>query len=121
VVGENSADHILINKDAESQCDLLGNPRTTPAWITLLHLKNDPNEFGARPFRAGLSSPLGRKEQSVLTLYQMSMEPKQCRWLQDNRGSDKPTRVNEEGIDACEKSINSAEVWRAASGPIKDQ
>jgi hypothetical protein len=62
VTRQNSGDHILINKDAESQGDLLGNTRTTPAWITWLHFKNGPNDLGAWPFRTGLSSSRRRKE-----------------------------------------------------------
>jgi hypothetical protein len=69
MVRENPADYILINKDAETQGDLLGNSRTAPVRITLLHFNNGPNEFGAWSFRTGLSSLLRHKEQSVLTPY----------------------------------------------------
>ena len=49
------------------------------------------------------------------------MELKQCRWLQDDRGSDEPTWLNQKGTDASEKPVNGAKVWRSASRPINDQ
>ena len=68
MASENSADHILTNKDAKGQGDLLGNPRTTPRGITLLHLHNGTDEFGAWPFRSRLGPALRRKQQSVFSL-----------------------------------------------------
>jgi hypothetical protein len=49
------------------------------------------------------------------------MELKQCRWLQDDRGSDEPTWLNQQGTDTSEKPVNGAKVWRSASRPINDQ
>jgi len=69
MASENSADHILINKDAEGQGGLLGNTRTTPRGITLLHLHNGTDEFGVWPFRSRLGPALRRKQQSVFSLY----------------------------------------------------
>jgi hypothetical protein len=69
MASENSADHILINKDAEGQGDLLGNTRTTPRGITLLHPHDGTDESRAWPFRSRLGPALGRKEQSVFRLY----------------------------------------------------
>src|SRR5215831_2686483 len=41
--GKNPPDHILINRYSESQLDLFGNTRTSPCWITLLHIDNRTN------------------------------------------------------------------------------
>jgi hypothetical protein len=49
------------------------------------------------------------------------MELNQCRWPQDDRGSDEPTWLNEQGTDTSEKPVNGAKVRGSASGPIKDQ
>jgi hypothetical protein len=68
VASENPADHILINRDAESQGDLLGNARTAPTWIPLLHFHNGTNQVGAWSFRTGLGSALRRKERSVFLM-----------------------------------------------------
>jgi hypothetical protein len=51
----------------------------------------------------------------------MLMELKKCGWLQDDRGSDKPTGPNEQGTNAGENPIEGAKVWGTTSRPIKDQ
>jgi hypothetical protein len=56
VMAENPSNHVLVDLDVERQGDLLGDSRTTPAGIPLLHFDDRPDEFGARSFRAGLPS-----------------------------------------------------------------
>jgi hypothetical protein len=41
---KNPTNHILIYRNAESQCDLLGNARTSPSRVALLHIDNRLND-----------------------------------------------------------------------------
>ncbi len=54
VMGENPANHVFVDLDVKRQYDLLGDPRTAPVGITLLHFDHQMDEFCARSFRAGL-------------------------------------------------------------------
>ena len=58
VIGENPANHLFVDLDVERQGDLLGDSRTAPVGITLLHFDDYTDEFCARSFRAGLSSAI---------------------------------------------------------------
>src|SRR5262249_24825238 len=59
VGGKNPADHILINRDAESQGDLFGNTRTSPIADSAA-LYRQPHELNRRP------DPLARVSLDVL-------------------------------------------------------
>ena len=54
VMGENPSNHVFIDLDVKRQGDLLGDSRTAPAGITLLHVDDRIDEFCTRSFRAGL-------------------------------------------------------------------
>ena|SRR5436853_7457473 len=58
VNGKNPADDILINRYSESQLDLLGDTRTAPPGITLLHVDHRTNQILVRTFWPGLPSAL---------------------------------------------------------------
>jgi hypothetical protein len=47
---QDTTDHILIDLDAESQRDLLGNAGTTPIGITPFHLNNGVDYLFLRSF-----------------------------------------------------------------------
>jgi len=59
VMGEDPSNHVLVDLDVERQGDLLGDSRTAPVGITLLHLDDRTDEFCTRSFRAGLPTTIG--------------------------------------------------------------
>jgi hypothetical protein len=59
VAGENAPNNVLIDLDAERQGDLLGDSRTAPGWIAILHLDHGFNEFFAGSLGSGLTTALG--------------------------------------------------------------
>ncbi|HEX8799508.1 MAG TPA: hypothetical protein VF772_12895 [Terriglobales bacterium] len=59
VTGEDPSNHVLVDLDVERQGDLLGDSRTAPVGITLLHLDDRTDEFCTRSFRAGLPTTIG--------------------------------------------------------------
>src|SRR5690349_11564878 len=64
---QDTAHYILIDGDAESQCNLLGNARTAPTGIAPLHGHDGVDEFFVWPLRAGATPALGRKQPAVLS------------------------------------------------------
>ena len=58
VMGENPSNHVFVDWDVERQGDLLGDSRTAPVGITLLHFDDRTDEFCARSFRAGLPTAI---------------------------------------------------------------
>jgi hypothetical protein len=70
VMAENPANHVFVDLDVERQGDLLGDSRTAPIGITLLHFDDRMNEFYARTFRAGLPLAIRGEQHAVLLLAQ---------------------------------------------------
>jgi hypothetical protein len=58
MMGENPSNHVFVDLDVERQGDLLGDSRTAPIGIALLHFDDRMNEFHARSFRAGLPTAI---------------------------------------------------------------
>jgi len=58
VKGENPANYIFVDLDAERQGDLLCDSRRAPDGVTLLHFDYQMDEFCARSFRAGLPTAI---------------------------------------------------------------
>src|SRR6266699_2833824 len=58
VTGENPSNHVFVDLDVERQGDVLGDSRTAPVGITLLHFGYRMNKFCARALRAGLPKAL---------------------------------------------------------------
>ena len=70
VMGENPANHVFVDLDVERQGDLLGDSRTAPIGIELLHFDDRMNEIYARSFRTGLPTAIRGEEHPVLLLDQ---------------------------------------------------
>jgi len=68
VMGENPSNHVLVDGDVERQGDLLGDSRTAPVGITLLHFDDRTDEFCARSFPAGLPTAILWEQHPILSL-----------------------------------------------------
>jgi hypothetical protein len=68
VIGENPSNNVFVDLDVERQSDLLGNSRTAPVGIPLLHFDDRMKEFNARSFRAWLPSTIRGEQHAVLSL-----------------------------------------------------
>jgi hypothetical protein len=66
---QDAANHILVDLDAESQRDLLGNAGAAPVGITPFHGNDGLDEFFPRSLRARPTPALGRKQQAVLPFF----------------------------------------------------
>jgi hypothetical protein len=67
-MGENPSNHIFVDLDVEGQGNLLGDSRTAPLGITLLHFDDRTDEFCTRTFRAGLLAAIRGEKHPVLSL-----------------------------------------------------
>ena len=72
VMSENPANHVFV--DWERQGDLLGDSRTAPIGIPLLHFDDRMNEIYGRSFRTGLPTAIRGEEDGVLLLAQDFMK-----------------------------------------------
>jgi hypothetical protein len=75
VMSENPANHVFVDLDVERQGHLLGDSRTAPIGITLLHFDDRMNEISARSFRTGLSTAIRGEEHPILLLTQDFVKP----------------------------------------------
>ena len=82
---QDTTNNILVDFDAESQSDLLGNSRAAPSGIAPFHFNDGVNEFLVWPFRTGLAAALWRKQQAILSLDEGMMEMQQRRGFQNDR------------------------------------
>jgi hypothetical protein len=105
VIGENPSNNVFVDLDVERQGDLLGDSRTTPIGITLLHLDDRMNEFYARSFRAGLPTALRGEQHAVLSIAHGFVKAQQCRGLQDNCGTEQTSRTHQERDPAGKNAV----------------
>ena len=96
VMGENPSNHVFVNLDVERQGDVLGDSRTAPVGIALLHFDDRTDEFCARSFRAGLQSAIRAEQHAVLLLAQSFVKAKQCRRLQNDCGTEQTSGTYQE-------------------------
>jgi hypothetical protein len=81
VCGENPADHVFVDVDAECQGDLLGNPLAAPSAIAPFHFKDRVDQFFRRAFGTWPTDSFRGKQESVLSLDQHFMKMQQSRGL----------------------------------------
>jgi hypothetical protein len=74
VNAQNTANHVLVNFNPESQSDLLSNARTAPTRIPTFHLHHGIDEFFGRALGAGRRPARRRKQQPILSLDQHVVE-----------------------------------------------
>jgi hypothetical protein len=77
VNAQNTANNILVDLDAKSQRDLLGNAGTAPVEVTPFHCDDRIDEVFLRSLRTRPPPVLGGKQQAVLSFPQHTMEMKQ--------------------------------------------
>jgi hypothetical protein len=85
---QDTANNILVDFNAESQRDLLGDAGTTPVRIATFQFNDCVNELLIRSFRARLAPALGRKQHAVLSFDQHLVEMQQSGRLQDDCGTE---------------------------------
>jgi len=105
VMAENPSNHVFVDLDVERQGDLLGDSRTAPIGITLLHFDDRMNEIYARSFRAGLPTAIRGEEHPVLSVAHGFVKAKQCRGLQCNCGTEKAGWTHQERQQAGKDAV----------------
>ena len=68
--GQDTANHILVDIDAESQRDLLGDAGTATGAIMPLHFNDGVDQLLLRSLRARPTPALGREQHAVPSLLQ---------------------------------------------------
>jgi len=81
---EDTANHIFVDGNAESQGDLLGDAGTTPVAIPPFQFNDGVDEFFMRSLRARRTPALVRKQHAVLSFGQHVVEM-QLAWMASGR------------------------------------
>jgi hypothetical protein len=118
---QDTANNILVDINAESQCDLLGNPGTAPAGITPFHFNDGVDEFFLRSLWATPTPAPGRKQQAVLSLPQHVVEMQQSGRLENAGGAENAPRAHEKGAQTSDDTIRGGQVGRTFATAIEDQ
>ena len=84
---QDATNNILVDCNAESQRDLLGESGTTPGGITPFQFNDCVDEFFIRSFRATLTPALEGKQPAVLSLRQNVVEMQKSGRFQDDGGT----------------------------------
>jgi hypothetical protein len=121
VTGENPSHHVFIDGDGESQGNLLGDARTAPGGIALLHPHDGFNEFVGGTLGTRLAPASVGEKQAVLALRQNLVKMQEGRRLQHDGRTDPPGRSHKESTPAGDEPIREAEVGSSVSGTIEDQ
>ena len=118
---QETANNVLVDLDAESQRDLLGNSGTAPVRITPFHFNDGVDEFFLRSLRARSTPALGRKQHAVLSFPQQTVEMQQSGRLQNDGGTENACRAYEKGTQTGDNPIGGAQVGCTLAAPIEDQ
>jgi len=114
------ANHIFIDLDGESQRDLLSNAGTAPAGIAPFHCNDGFDEVFLGSLRTRPVPALGRKQQTVLSFSQHTVEMEQSGRLQNDGGTEKACRAHEKSAQAGDDTIRGAQVGRTLAAAIED-
>lgn len=117
---KNTPHNILIDLNAESQGQLLGNSATAPARIELFDFNECLDEFRRRSLRPRLSASFRREQTLILSLHQRCMEGEDGGRLQCDRNTEQPAGIIEEYAKAGDDAVQRAEVGCALVAPVKD-
>jgi hypothetical protein len=117
---EDTANHILVDCNAEGQRDLLGDSGTTPVEITPFQFNDCVDEYFIRSFRARLTPALERKQFALLSFGQHVVEMQQRGWLQDDGGTQNACRVHEECAQTGDDAFCGAQVGSTLAAAIED-
>jgi hypothetical protein len=117
---EDAANHILVDCNAESQPDLLGDAGTTSVEIPPFQFNDYVDEFLIRSFRARRTPALARKQHAVLSFGQHVVEVQQRGWLQDDGGTQNACRLQEKGAQTGDDTLCGAQVGSTLAAAIED-
>jgi hypothetical protein len=118
---KNPANHVFIYGSPKSQVDLLGDPGTSPGWIALFHFNDCPDQICRWTFWSRLGHVLWRKQQTILFLYQRTMEIQERRRLEGNGHPAKPTWLDPKGTESADQPIENPEIRCTAARTIQNQ
>ena len=118
---QDTANNILVDFNAESQRDLLGDSGTTPLGITPFQFNDCVDEFLIRSFGARLMTALGRKQHAVFSLRQLAVEMQQSGRLQDDCGTYNADRVHKKDAQTGDDTLDGAEVGSTLAAAIENQ
>jgi hypothetical protein len=95
-----TANHVLVDLDAESQRDLLSAAGTAPVGITRFHGNGGVDEGFVRSLGAGPPPTLGRKQHAVVSLPQHTVQMQQSGRLPNDGGTENASRAHVKGTQA---------------------
>jgi hypothetical protein len=121
VMGQDPANHILVDFDTESQSDLVRNPRTAPARIPLLHFHNRIDQWLGWALGSGTASTPRRKQQAILALCQQMVKTQEGRRLEHDGGAEKTCLANEEYAYTGDDPVSGAKVRRSFAATVQDE
>jgi hypothetical protein len=121
LTGENPSHHVLVDGNSESQGNLLGDARTAPGGIALLHLDDGFHELLVGSFWAGPPLAPGREEAAILSVPQGLVEAQEGRRLQNDGRTDQAGRPHQQSAPTGDEAIREPETGSTLAGAIEDQ
>jgi hypothetical protein len=121
MISQDTANHVLVDCEAESHSDLLSDSGTSPGGISTFHLHDGIDELFGRPFRSWTTPALRRKQQAILSLRQHPVKIQQGGRLQNDGGAQDACRADEESAQTGDDPISGTQVRRAFAAAIQDQ
>src|SRR3954452_20144962 len=94
---QDSANHILVDLDAERQRDLLSNAGTAPFGIAPFHCNDGVDEVFVRSLRTRAVPALGRKQRAVFSFTQHRVQMWQSGSFQNDGGTESACPAQEQG------------------------
>ena len=113
---KDTANNILVDLDAESQRDLLGDAGTTPDGIAPFHCDDGVDEFFVRSLRARPTPALAENNMRYFRFLQHTVEMQQSGRLQNDGGTENACPAHEKSAQTGDDPIARRAGWAHACG-----
>jgi hypothetical protein len=114
---QDTANNILVERDGEIECDLLGNWGQPQLGLRRFIFNYGVDEFFLRSIGARPTPALGRKQHAVLSSPQQAREMQQSGGLQNDGGAENACRAHEKSAQTGDDRIRGAQFTATIEDP----
>jgi len=118
---QDSANHVLVEVDAESMGNLFGDARAATPRIAPLKFEDGLNDFLTRTLRSRSAPRLGREEIPVFLPHQRRVDSQERRWTNTDGGPLDARALQQLAPEGEEQALDRREVRSPFSGSIEHQ
>jgi hypothetical protein len=120
-MGQNTADNVVVDFQAEGLGQLLSDPGKATARIAALELADGLDQILGGTLRFRLALGMRGVKEPEFTFLEYAMKAHQGRGFEDNGSTEEPARINKQRPEPQEQPVGRAEVGCSPARSPQDQ